>query len=933
LIDAPANAPDIAPVTIEDEMRRSYLDYAMSVIVSRALPDVRDGLKPVHRRILFAMKEGGYDSNKPYKKSARIVGDVMGKYHPHGDSAIYDAMVRMAQDFSMRLPLIDGQGNFGSMDGDPPAAMRYTEARLAKSAEFLLDDIDKDTVDYQSNYDDSSREPTVLPARFPNLLVNGAGGIAVGMATNIPTHNLGEVIDACCAYVDNPDITVEELIEIVPGPDFPTGGLILGRSGIRSAYHTGRGSVIMRARTEIEEVRKDRFAIIVSEVPYQVNKSKLMERIGEVVNDKTVEGVADLRDESDRDGVRVVIELKRDAVPDVVLAQLFRHTQLQTSFGVNMLALDGGRPVMMGLKDIIAAFVRFREVVIGRRTEYLLNKARERAHILLGLGVAVANLDEMIALIRRAPDPTTAREEMLARDWPAGDIAPLIRLVDEPLHPLLPGDFYRLSDAQARAILELRLHRLTGLERDKIGAELTEVTDQIADYLETLANREKLLGILRDELAEMRARFSTPRRTEIMDLEFEADIEDLIQREDMVVTVSQSGYVKRVPLSTYRAQKRGGKGRSGMTMKEEDAVSDLFIANTHTPLLLFSSRGMVYRLKVYRLPLGTPTARGKAFVNLLPLVDGETISTVLPLPEDEATWGALHVVFATSKGNVRRNRLSDFANIRANGLIAMKLEEEGERLVGVRTCSEESDVLLATRDGKCIRFHIGDVRVFSGRTSTGVRGIKLGDSDEVVTLSMLTHIESSPEERAAYLKAKRERGLDMEGEAAPEADDAVSADVTLEPGRYEELEGLEQYILTVSDRGFGKRTSSYEYRVTGRGGQGIWNMEMGGKNGTIVAAFPVNAADQVMMATNGGQVIRMPVHDVRIAGRKTQGVTLFRIDAEERVVSVAGLADDQTDQSGPDQSGPEQGQNESTPVGQEPENEATGAETPAQDQQ
>jgi DNA gyrase subunit A len=938
LIDAPANAPDIAPVTIEDEMRRSYLDYAMSVIVSRALPDVRDGLKPVHRRILFAMKEGGYDSNKPYKKSARIVGDVMGKYHPHGDSAIYDAMVRMAQDFSMRLPLIDGQGNFGSMDGDPPAAMRYTEARLAKSAEFLLDDIDKDTVDYQSNYDDSSREPTVLPARFPNLLVNGAGGIAVGMATNIPTHNLGEVIDACCAYVDNPDITVEELIDIVPGPDFPTGGLILGRSGIRSAYHTGRGSVIMRARTEIEEVRKDRFAIIVSEVPYQVNKSKLMERIGEVVNDKTVEGVADLRDESDRDGVRVVIELKRDAVPDVVLAQLFRHTQLQTSFGVNMLALDGGRPVMMGLKDIIAAFVRFREVVIGRRTEYLLNKARERAHILLGLGVAVANLDEMIALIRRAPDPTTAREEMLARDWPAGDIAPLIRLVDEPLHPLLPGDFYRLSDAQARAILELRLHRLTGLERDKIGAELTEVTDQIADYLETLANREKLLGILRDELAEMRARFSTPRRTEIMDLEFEADIEDLIQREDMVVTVSQSGYVKRVPLSTYRAQKRGGKGRSGMTMKEEDAVSDLFIANTHTPLLLFSSRGMVYRLKVYRLPLGTPTARGKAFVNLLPLVDGETISTVLPLPEDEATWGALHVVFATSKGNVRRNRLSDFANIRANGLIAMKLEEEGERLVGVRTCSEESDVLLATRDGKCIRFHIGDVRVFSGRTSTGVRGIKLADSDEVVTLSMLTHIESSPEERAAYLKAKRERGLDMEGEAAPEADDAVSADVTLEPGRYEELEGLEQYILTVSDRGFGKRTSSYEYRVTGRGGQGIWNMEMGGRNGTIVAAFPVNTADQVMMATNGGQVIRMPVHDVRIAGRKTQGVTLFRIDAEERVVSVAGLADDQTDQSGPDQSGPEQGpveqgQNESTPVGQEPGNEAAGGETPAQDQQ
>ena len=908
MTEAPVNAPDIAPVTIEDEMRRSYLDYAMSVIVSRALPDVRDGLKPVHRRILFAMKEGGYDSGKPYKKSARIVGDVMGKYHPHGDGAIYDAMVRMAQDFSMRLPLIDGQGNFGSMDGDPPAAMRYTEARLAKSAESLLDDIDKDTVDFQSNYDESSREPTVLPARFPNLLVNGAGGIAVGMATNIPTHNLSEVIDACCAYVDNPDITTDELIDLVPGPDFPTGALILGRSGIRSAYHTGRGSVIMRAKTEIEEIRKDRFAIIVSEVPYQVNKAKLMERIGEVVNDKTVEGVADLRDESDRDGVRVVIELKRDAVPDVVLAQLFRHTQLQTSFGVNMLALDGGRPVMMGLRDIVGAFVRFREQVIARRTEYLLGKARERAHTLVGLAVAVANLDEMIALIRRAPDPATAREEMLAREWPALDIAPLIQLVDEPAHPLLPGDVYRLSETQARAILELRLHRLTGLERDKIGAELKEVTDQIADYLETLANREKLLGILREELVEMKERFGTPRRTEIQELEFEADIEDLIQREDMVVTVSQSGYVKRVPLSTYRAQKRGGKGRSGMTMKEEDAVSDLFVANTHTPLLLFSSRGMVYRMKVYRLPLGNPTSRGKAFVNLLPLVEGETISTVLPLPEDEAAWGALHVAFATSKGNVRRNRLSDFANIRANGLIAMKLEEEGEKLVGVRTCSEDMDVLLATHDGKCIRFPVSDVRVFSGRTSTGVRGIKLGDGDEVVTLSMLTHVESSPEERAAYLKAKRERGLEMEGEAAPDAEGATLPEVTLAPGRYEELEALEQYILTVSDRGFGKRSSSYEYRVSGRGGQGIWNMEMGGKNGSIVAAFPVNAADQVMMVTDRGQVIRMPVHDVRIAGRKTQGVTLFRIDAEEHLVSVASIADDQSEQGQSEQGQSEQGQ-------------------------
>ena len=887
-------ASDIAPINIEDEMRKSYLDYAMSVIVSRALPDVRDGLKPVHRRILYAMKEGGYDSTKPYKKSARIVGDVMGKYHPHGDSAIYDAMVRMAQDFSMRLPLIDGQGNFGSMDGDPPAAMRYTEARLAKAAEALLDDIDKDTVDFQANYDDSGKEPTVVPARFPNLLVNGAGGIAVGMATNIPTHNLGEVVDACCAYIDNNDLTVEELMEFVPGPDFPTGGQILGRSGIRSALMTGRGSVIIRAKTEIEEIRKDRFAIVATEIPYQVNKSKLMERIGEVVNDKTIEGISDLRDESDRDGVRVVIELKRDAVPDVVLAQLFRHTQLQTSFGVNMLALNGGRPELMNLKDIIAAFVRFREQVITRRTEFLLGKARERAHTLVGLAVAVANLDAMIALIRSAPDPVWAREQMMEREWPAMDVAPLIALIDEPGRGVSENGTYRLSEEQARAILDLRLHRLTGLERDKIGAELKDVTDQIADYLETLANRVKLLGILRDELVEMKERFGTPRRTEIQELEFEADIEDLIQREDMVVTVSQSGYVKRVPLSTYRAQKRGGKGRSGMSMKAEDAVSDLFVANTHTPLLLFSSRGMVYKLKVYRLPLGNPQARGKAFVNLLPLIDGETITTVLPLPEDEAVWADLHVVFATSKGNVRRNRLSDFANIRSNGLIAMKLEEEGERLIGVHTCSEaEHDVLLATRGGKCIRFPVDDVRVFAGRTSTGVRGIKLADGDEVVSLSILTHVDATPEERAAFFKMKRDEGLEMEGEAAPEADDVPADSVTLTQERYEELKQKEQYILTVSDRGYGKRSSSYEYRIAGRGGQGIWNMEMGERNGSIVAAFPVESNHQVMMVTNGGQVIRMPLHDVRVAGRKTLGVTLFRVGAEERVVSVATIAEEE----------------------------------------
>ncbi|WP_442323818.1 DNA gyrase subunit A [Azospirillum rugosum] len=879
-------------------MRRSYLDYAMSVIVSRALPDVRDGLKPVHRRILYAMKEGGYDSTKPYKKSARIVGDVMGKYHPHGDSAIYDAMVRMAQDFSMRLPLIDGQGNFGSMDGDPPAAMRYTEARLAKAAEALLDDIDKDTVDFQANYDDSGKEPTVVPARFPNLLVNGAGGIAVGMATNIPTHNLGEVVDACCAYIDNNDITDEELMEFVPGPDFPTGGLILGRSGIRSALTTGRGSVIIRAKTEIEEIRKDRFAIVATEIPYQVNKSKLMERIGEVVNDKTIEGISDLRDESDRDGVRVVIELKRDAMPDVVLAQLFRHTQLQTSFGVNMLALNGGRPELMNLRQIIVAFVRFREQVITRRTEFLLGKARERAHTLVGLAVAVANLDDMIALIRSAPDPVWAREQLMEREWPALDVAPLIALIDEPGRGVSENGTYRLSEEQARAILDLRLHRLTGLERDKIGAELRDVTDQIADYLETLANRVKLLGILRDELVEMKERFGNPRRTEIQELEFEADIEDLIQREDMVVTVSQSGYVKRVPLSTYRAQKRGGKGRSGMSMKAEDAVSDLFVANTHTPLLLFSSRGMVYKLKVYRLPLGNPQARGKAFVNLLPLIDGETITTVLPLPEDEAVWANLHVVFATSKGNVRRNRMSDFANIRSNGLIAMKLEEEGERLIAVRTCSEADDVLLATSGGKCIRFEVADVRVFAGRTSTGVRGIRLADGDEVISMTTLHHVNATPEERAAYLKRKREEGVDMEGEAAPEADEVPTEAVTLSQELYEDLKRQEQYILTVTERGYGKRTSSYEYRVTGRGGQGIWNMEMGERNGSIVAAFPVEAKHQVMMVTNGGQVIRMPIHDVRIAGRKTLGVTLFRVGADERVVSVASIAEDEDNGNG-----------------------------------
>ena len=912
----PPNPPDIAPITIEEEMRRSYLDYAMSVIVSRALPDVRDGLKPVHRRILHAMREGGYDSNKPYKKSARIVGDVMGKYHPHGDSSIYDAMVRMAQDFSMRLPLIDGQGNFGSMDGDPAAAMRYTEARLAKAAEAMLDDIDKNTVDFQANYDESTEEPTVLPSRFPNLLVNGAGGIAVGMATNIPTHNLGEVIDACCAYIDNNDVTIDELIKLVPGPDFPTGAIILGRSGCYSALTTGRGSIIIRAKSEIEEVRKDKLALVFTEIPYQVNKAKLLERIAEVVREKIIEGISDVRDESDRDGVRVVVELKRDAVADVVLNQLFRYTPLQTSFGANMLALNGGRPELLDLKGIIKAFVDFREQVITRRTEYELGKARERAHVLVGLGVAVANLDEMIELIRRAPDPNTARERMLAKRWPAADVAPLIELIDEPGRGIIDGT-YELSETQARAILDLRLHRLTGLERDKIGQELREVVDKIKYYLEILTSRTVLMGILRGELIEMKDKFGTPRRTRIDELEFESDIEDLIQREDMVVITTQGGYIKRVPLSTYRAQGRGGKGRTGMALKAEDAVSDLFVANTHTPLLLFTSRGMVYKLKVWRLPQGTPQTRGKALVNLLPaLSDQEIITAVMPLPEDESTWGDLNVVFATSRGNVRRNKLSDFANIRASGLIAMKLEEEGETLIAVKTCTELDDLLLATHFGKSIRFPVDDVRVFAGRTSTGVRGIRLAAGDEVISLAILHHIDATPAERSAYLKQRRKEQGDEEGETANEAagedaGDEGDEEVTLTEDRYLELRAREEFLLVVSEQGFGKRTSAYEYRLTGRGGQGIWAMDMSDRNKAIAACFPIADNDQVIMVSTGGQVIRMKVGKIRIAGRNTKGVTLFRVDAEERVVSVARLAEGEEGDEEGDTAAPEETEQQS----------------------
>ena len=871
-------------------MKRSYLDYAMSVIVSRALPDVRDGLKPVHRRILYSMHENGYDSNKPYRKSARIVGDVMGRYHPHGDQAIYDAMVRMAQYFSMRLPLIDGQGNFGSMDGDPPAAMRYTEARLAPPAESLLDDIDQETVDFQANYDETVEEPVVLPARYPNMLINGAGGIAVGMATNIPPHNLGEVIDACIAYIEDPEIDVEELMSHDAGPDFPTGGIILGRSGIRSAFMTGRGSVMMRSRTHIEEIRNDREAIIVTEVPYQVNKARMLERIAGMVREKQIEGISDLRDESDREGLRVVIELRRDAISEVVLAQLFRHTQLQTSFGVNMLALNGGRPEVMNLRDVIAAFVAFREEVITRRTVFQLKKARERAHILAGLLVAISNLDPVIELIRSAADPAAARAELMAVDWPAGEVEAFIQLIDDPGHQVVDGK-YRLSEAQARAILELRLQRLTGMERDKLADETKQLADRIGGFLDILGSREKLFGVMRDELGEMREKFGTPRRTAIEDLEFEHDIEDLIQREDMVVTVTHGGYIKRVPLSTYRAQRRGGKGRSGMNTREDDFVSRVFVTSTHTPVLFFSSKGIVYLMKVYKLPLGSPTARGKAMVNLLPLEEDETISTVMPLPEDEESWEELFVMLSTASGGIRRNRLSDFVNVKANGKIAMKLED-GDSLVNVAVCSEDEDILLATRDGMCIRSRVTEVRVFSGRTSTGVRGIRLASGDEVISMTILRHSDLDTETRDEYLRCASERrraSEDEEGEAAAAATEGRQCELSEEV--FQELADAEQFILTVTERGFGKRSSAYEYRTTGRGGKGIANIEKSERNGNVVGSFPVGSSDQIMLVTDGGQLIRSPVDDIRIAGRRTQGVTLFRIEEDERVVSVAHLGD------------------------------------------
>ncbi len=884
-------------------MQTSYLDYAMSVIVSRALPDARDGLKPVHRRILYSMNENKYDWNRPYRKSARVVGDVIGKYHPHGDQSIYDALVRMVQEFSMRLPLIDGQGNFGSVDGDPPAAMRYTEVRMAKPAHALLDDLDKDTVNFRPNYDGSEREPVVLPARFPNLLVNGAGGIAVGMATNIPPHNLGEVIDGCLAYIEKPDITVTQLMEIIPGPDFPTGGLILGQGGIRSAYQTGRGSVVMRGKVHVEPLRKDREALIVTELPYQVNKATLIERIAELVREKRIEGISEMRDESDRTGMRIVIEVRHDAMADVVLNQLYRHTLLQTSFGANMLALVGERPELMNLRQFIAVFVDFREVVITRRTRYELGQARDRTHVLVGLAIAVANIDEVIALIRRAPSPAIAREGLMAVEWPAGDVGPLVMLVADPRHKVSETGTCRLSEAQARAILELRLARLTALGREEIGDELKALGGKIEDFLAILRSRERVMTIIREELVSMRDEFATPRRSQIVEAPDDIDDEDLITSEDMVVTVTHKGYIKRVPLSTYRAQRRGGKGRTGMATREEDFVTRLFVANTHAPVLFFSSKGLVYKLKVWRLPLATPQARGKPMINLLPLAEDETIQTIMPLPVDETSWLNLNVMFATSSGNVRRNELADFASVKANGKIAMKLDP-GDEIIGVAICTEQDDVLLTSSNGKAVRFPVTEVRLFRGRDSDGVRGIRLEGDDRVISLSILGHVDSTPAENRSYLRqaAVVRRSIDSDGAeeepnsgaVAGEEDDGEAGDTEeaqLSTERYGEMGAFEQFILTVSENGYGKRSSAYEYRISRRGGKGIWAMSMSTRNGPLVAAFPVTDEDDVMLVTDGGQLIRMPVNDIRIAGRMTQGVTMLRTAEGERVVGVAHLAD------------------------------------------
>ncbi|HEY5711871.1 MAG TPA: DNA gyrase subunit A [Allosphingosinicella sp.] len=866
---------DISPISIVEEMKTSYLDYAMSVIVARALPDVRDGLKPVHRRILYACQEGGFVPGRPYRKCAKIVGDVMGNYHPHGDSSIYFALARMAQDWAMRVPLMDGQGNFGSMDPDLPASMRYTEARLAKVAMSLLDDIDKDTVDFGPNYDGSREEPLVLPARFPNILVNGAGGIAVGMATNIPPHNLGEVVRACIAYIEDPAITIDQLIEIIPGPDFPTSPMILGQAGARAAYNTGRGSIIMRARHVIEEGRGDRRSIVLTSIPYQVGKNGLVEGIAVAVKDKRIDGVSDIRDESNREGVRVVIDLKRDATPEVVLNQLWRHSQAQASFPANMLAIRGGRPETLTLRDIIESFVRFREEVITRRAKFELAKARDRAHLLLGLVIAVTNLDEVVRIIRGSASPAEARAALIAREWPIAEIAPYIALV-EAVEDVQAGDGYRLSEAQVRAILDLRLHRLTALGRDEIAGELRQLAASIAGLLEILADRVKLYAVMREEFEEILSLYATPRMSEIAPAWDGIEDEDLIEREDMVVTVTMGGYIKRTPLETFRAQKRGGKGRAGMGTKEEDAVTNLFVTSTHTPVLFFSTHGKVYRLKVWRLPEGAPQARGRPMINLLPLAEGETISTVLPLPEDEAEWGKLHVVFATAHGGIRRNSMDAFANVPSNGKFAMRFDEDAtDRLIGVALLTEEDDILLATRNGKAIRFEATAVRAFQSRTSTGVRGITLKGNDEVISLSILRGFAATTEEREAYLRAAPWK----EGEREP----------TLSPERMAEFEEAEEFILTVCANGYGKRSSAYEYRRTNRGGQGITNIDNLGRNGPVVASFPAHNGEQLMLVTDQAKLIRMSVGDTRVIGRNSAGVRLFNVADDEHVVSAARI--------------------------------------------
>ena len=903
----------IEPISIIEEMQRSYLDYAMSVIVSRALPDVRDGMKPVHRRILYASYESGYHWNRKYVKSARPVADVMGKYHPHGDASIYDALVRMAQDWSMSVTLIDGQGNFGSIDGDPPAAMRYTEARLTKVAHELLEDIDKDTVDFQETYDASGQEPRVLPARFPALLVNGAGGIAVGMATNIPPHNLVEICNGAVAVMENPGIDLSDLMEIIPGPDFPTGGLILGRSGIYNAYSTGRGSVMMRGKVNIEQSRGDREAIIITEVPFQVNKAAMIEKIAELVRDKRINGISDIRDQSDRQGYRVVIELKRDANAEVILNQLYRFTPLQTSFGANMLALNAGKPELLTLLDMLKAFVSFREDVISRRTKFLLRKVRDRAHVLVGLAIAVANLDEVIKLIRTAPDPQTAREQLMTRRWHAADVESLIQLIEDLRHRINEDGTYNLSEEQARAILELRLHRLTALGCDEIAAELNKIGAEITEYLEILLSRARIQQIVREELLAVRDEFGIPRRTEITDVGSDMEDEDLIPREDMVVTVSHSGYIKRVPLSLYRAQRRGGKGRSGMPTKDEDFVTRLFVVNTHTPVLFFSSCGIVYKEKVWRLPIGSPQSRGKALINLLPLQQSERITTIMPLPEDDAICAELDVMFATTRGTVRRNKLSEFVQVNRNGKIAMKLEEEGDEILCVETCTENDDVLLTADSGQCIRFRVDDVRVFQSRNSVGVRGISMDERDRVISMAVIEHVETSPAERAAYLKRSTAERRSAAGMVAREDEDIaltkeeVGKEAYISEERYQFLTQHEQFVLTVTEYGYGKRSSSYDFRLTNRGGKGIRATDVSkvAEIGKLVATFQICDDDQIMLVSDGGQVIRVPVDGIRTASRATKGVTIFNTADGEKVVSVERISEPQGESSGEDASNSE----------------------------